>query len=77
MAIEMTTKLRALMKRMIGVGKIALLVAVCSMVTSCDDPQVYGSVGVSSYGGYGGYHGGYHGGGRRVGTSISVGGRIY
>ncbi len=50
---------------------IAILAAICSVLASCDDPQVYGSVGYSSYGG-----GGYHGGGR-YGTSVRVGGRIY
>lgn len=52
-------------------AKLLTLVAVCSVLSSCDDPQVYGSIGVSSYGG-----GGYYGG-SRVGGSISVGGRIY
>ena len=37
-------------------------------LSGCDDLQVYGSVGFSSYSG-----GGYYGG---VGTSISIGGRI-
>ena len=41
-------------------------------LNGCDDPRVYGSIGISSYHGYGGY-----GGGPRVGGSISVGGRIY
>ena len=51
-----------------------LLVCVCSMLSGCDDPQVYGSVGVSSgYSSYGHYRGGYNSG---VRTSISVGGRI-
>jgi hypothetical protein len=39
-------------------------------LSGCDDPQIYGSVGFSSYSG-----GGYYGGGG-VGTSISIGGRI-
>ncbi|MFT7286020.1 MAG: hypothetical protein ACI87W_000123 [Halieaceae bacterium] len=44
-------------------------------LTGCEDPQVYGSVGVSS--GYGGYYGGYGGWNQpRMHTSISVGGRI-
>jgi hypothetical protein len=55
------------------------LVAVVSLLSGCDDPQVYGSVGVSSgYGSYGGYNRGYRGGyhsGMR--NSVSVGGRIY
>lgn len=55
-----------------------LLVSVFSVLSGCDDPQVYGSVGVSSgYSNYGGYHGGRYGyGGPGVRTSISVGGRI-
>ena len=49
-----------------------------TLLSGCDDPQVYGSVGVSSgYSNYGGYRGGYGGGyGSGVHTSISVGGRI-
>lgn len=58
-------------KRMAG---FAALLALFSQLSACDDPQVYGSVGVSSYGG-GGYYGGYHGG-PRVGGSITIGGRI-
>ena len=58
---------------------IISLGGVMALLSGCDDPQVYGSVGVSSgYGSYGGYHRGYRGGyhsGMR--TSISVGGRIY
>jgi hypothetical protein len=56
--------------------RIILLSAVLSCLTGCEDPQIYGSVGISSgYGGYGGY--GYRGGySPRVNTSISVGGRI-
>ena len=57
--------------KIIRLGKLLTLLALCSGLSSCDDPQVYGSVGVSSYGG-----GGYYGGSRRHG-SISVGGRIY
>jgi hypothetical protein len=53
----------------------ALLAASVLSLSGCEDPQVYGSVGVSS--GYGGYYGGgYYGGGPRMHTSISVGGRI-
>ena len=47
-----------------------LLGALCLGLSGCDDPQVYGSVGFSSYSG-----GGYYGGGG-MGTSISIGGRI-
>jgi hypothetical protein len=57
--------------RIIGLIKLFTVVALCAMLTSCEPPQVYGSVGYSSYSG-----GGYHGG-SRYGTSISVGGRIY
>ena len=55
----------------IRLGKLLTLLVLCSGMSSCEDPQVYGSVGVSSYGG-----GGYYGGGRTHG-SISIGGRIY
>jgi hypothetical protein len=51
----------------------ALLVLLgAASLASCEPPQIYGSVGYSSYSG-----GGYYGGGPRFGTSISVGGRIY
>jgi len=60
------------MKSVIKISKILVLLVVCGGLTSCDDMQVYGSVGVSSYGGHGGYYGN-----PRVGSSISVGGRIY
>ena len=46
-----------------------LVIALAGAVASCEPPQVYGSVGYSSYGG-GGYHGGY-------GGSVRIGGRIY
>jgi len=49
-----------------------LAIAMAGFLTSCEPPQVYGSVGYSTYSG-----GGYYGGGPRYGTSISVGGRIY
>jgi hypothetical protein len=53
----------------------ALIAATILSLTGCSDPQIYGSVGISS--GYGGYYGGgYYGGGPRIGTSISIGGRI-
>jgi hypothetical protein len=56
----------------------AVLMGSVLSLSGCDDPQIYGSVGVSSgYGGYGGYYGGYGGWGQpRMRTSISVGGRI-
>jgi hypothetical protein len=46
-----------------------MMLVACSALSGCDDMRVYTSVGVSSYGG------GY--GSPRVGTSISVGGRIH
>ncbi|MEH6590368.1 MAG: hypothetical protein V7746_08940 [Halioglobus sp.] len=61
--------------RMLSVSTLASAVL---LLSGCDDPQVYGSVGVSSgYSNYGGYRGGYRGGyGSGVRTSVSVGGRI-
>jgi len=53
-----------------NLARLVLMMTFCSLLASCDDPQVYGSVGFSSYGG-----GGYHGG-PRMGTSVSIGGRI-
>ena len=58
------------MKSMIRSVRWLLVAALVSGLTGCSDPQVYGSVGISS--GYGGS--GW--GGPRVHTSISVGGRI-
>ena len=53
---------------------LVILLMACATLPGCSNPQVYGSIGVSSgYGGYGSY-GGW--GGSRVHTSISVGGRI-
>ena len=50
--------------RLIGT---TLLLTLCGLLSSCEPPQVYGSVGYSSYGGgYGGLN-----------TSIMMGGRIY
>lgn len=54
--------MRKVVKKIARVGAIILLAAT---VASCE-PNVYGSVGYSSWGGYGGGMGG----------SISVGGRI-
>ena len=53
------------MKRCIQLVRVALLGLVVLSISGCN-PNVYGSVGVSSWGGY---SGGMHG-------SISVGGRI-
>jgi hypothetical protein len=50
----------------------ALIVLALALVTNaCSEPQIYGSIGISSYSGYG------YGGGPRMGGSISMGGRIY
>ena len=65
------------MNAIIKVLRGFLIVGVLSVLSGCDDPQVYGSVGVSSgYSNYGGYNRGRYGG-SGVRTSISVGGRIY
>ncbi|GAB5414150.1 MAG: hypothetical protein Cons2KO_17530 [Congregibacter sp.] len=54
---------------------IALLAGLFATLSGCDDPHVYGSVGMST--GYGGYYGGYGGWSQpRMHTSISIGGRI-
>ncbi|MEH6569110.1 MAG: hypothetical protein V7709_08550 [Halioglobus sp.] len=66
----MKTIIRVLLR---GLSVVALG-AIMASLSGCDDPQVYGSVGVSSgYSSYGHYRGGYNSG---VRTSISVGGRI-
>ena len=58
------------MRRIVIVRSIALLFAAC-LLASCEPPQVYGSIGYSSYDGGYGYHGG-----SGIGTSIRIGGRI-
>ena len=64
------------MKQALKFFQGALLALAMASLSGCDDPHVYGSIGVSSGYGYGGY-GGYRGyGGSGVRTSISVGGRI-
>ena len=58
------------MKRTVNTLRIALVAMLLASLSGCDDPQVYGSIGVSSgYGSYGGWGSGVH-------TSISIGGRI-
>ena len=54
--------------RLKKIARLTALLAICTGLSSCDDPQIYGSVGFSSY------SGGWGGGG--VGTSVSIGGRI-
>jgi len=60
------------MKLLIRFAKLAAMLTATASLAGCDDVRVYGSVGYSSYNGYGGYHGG-----PRHGTSVRVGGRIY
>ena len=62
------------MNRLLHVLRATLLAAVIASLYGCDDPQIYGSVGVSS--GYSNYGYGRGGWGSGVHTSISVGGRI-
>jgi hypothetical protein len=64
------------MRKIVRLAKLLILFVLLGSLSGCDDPQVYGSVGVSSgYSSYGRY-GGYNSGPRMRG-SISVGGRIY
>jgi hypothetical protein len=51
--------------------RVLLMASLLATLSGCSDPQVYGSIGVSSgYSTYGGW------GGPRVHTSVSIGGRI-
>ncbi len=60
------------MKLLIRFAKLAAMLIATTSLAGCDDVRVYGSVGYSSYNGYGGHHGG-----PGYGTSVRVGGRIY
>lgn len=51
--------------------RVLLLAGLSLSLSACEDPQVYGSVGFSSYGG-----GGYYRGGPSMGGSVRMGGRI-
>ena len=53
------------MKRVFCVARVFVLIALALSVSGCEQPQVYGSVGYSSWGGGG------------LGGSISIGGRIF
>ena len=53
------------------IWRTALIGLLCLSLSGCEDPQIYGSIGFSSYSG-----GGYYGRGG-MGTSIGIGGRIY
>jgi hypothetical protein len=57
------------MQRIVRISKFLVLLVLAMSVSGCEQPQVYGSIGYSSFGGYRG------GGG--MGGSISVGGRIF
>lgn len=63
------------MKMTFKLAKLTLLLVVFASLAGCDDVRVYGSVGYSSYNGYGGSP--YYGGGGGYRTSIGIGGRIY
>ena len=49
--------------------RVTVIIGLCASLSSCEPPEIYGSVGFSSFGG------GYHGSG--IGTSVRIGGRIY
>lgn len=57
------------MKKLIRWLALGALFATSLTLAGCDDVRVYGSVGYSSYSGYG------YGGG--MGTSVRIGGRLY
>lgn len=64
------------MKITVRLVKILMIMGLAVSLAGCDDPQVYGSVGISSgYSSYGGY--GRYNSGPRMRGSISVGGRIH
>lgn len=54
------------MNKLIRRAALSAIVAACLLMGGCDNVSVYGSVGYSSYGGYGG-----------LGSSVRIGGRIY
>lgn len=56
-------------QRILKIVRIGFLTSACLLMASCEPPQIYGSVGYSSYGG--GYG---HGG---MGGNVRIGGRIY
>lgn len=63
------------MKIIIKITKLSAILIACALLGACDDVRVYGSVGYSSYNGYGGSP--YYGGGGGYRTSVGIGGRIY
>lgn len=62
------------MYRLYKILRVPLLAALLGSLSGCNDPQIYGSIGISS-----GYGGGYPRGGwgSGISTSISIGGRIH
>ncbi len=63
------------MKKVFKLAKLTVVLVACASLAGCDDVRVYGSVGYSSYNGYGGSP--YYGGGGGYRTTVGVGGRIY
>lgn len=57
------------MYRFYKIVRVASLAAVVGSLSGCNDPHIYGRIGISS-----GYGGGWNSG---ISTSISVGGRIH
>ena len=57
------------MQKYLQLLRILALLVLVSSLSGCEQPRVYGSVGVSSF------SGGW--GGTSVGGSISIGGRIF
>ena len=58
-------------KQATRLAKAVLVLFTCTMLASCEEPRVYGSVSYSSFSG-----GGWHSSGPSVGGSITIGGRI-
>ncbi len=63
------------MKMIIRIAKLTTILFACATLVACDDVKVYGSVGYSSYNGYGGSP--YYGGGGGYRTTVGMSGRIY
>ena len=57
------------MYRFYKIVRFTLMAALVGSLSGCNDPNIYGSIGISS-----GYGGGWNSG---IRTSISVGGRIH
>jgi hypothetical protein len=67
------------MQYFVRIVRLILLSVLFAGLSGCEDPQVYGSIGVSS--GYSSYYGGgygsYYNSGPRMRGSMTVSGRIY